>query len=275
MTDLSFTLSSGRAMGVTTLGEPFTTRIVVFCHPMPGASDFDPNPEVTRDAQVRMLAFDRPGYGGSEPLGDDESRSVQARADDIAEFLTSKRMEPELVGGADFGVVGWGFGGAVALSLAARHPHLISRAAIVGLSRKTLLSLQKKEVPALEGIPPAPGPRRFGWDALGISSDDPGVKFAGAQERLDAMLAHAAAQGTAGMDTDKEAIKDLSWIEELGSIRAATTLVYGLEDPATEAESGDWFRHRIPNARVARVRGGAGLVIVSAWRRILDRVTGA
>lgn len=127
MTDRQFTLSSGRKMGLTAGGEALSVRVVVMCHPMPGAGNFDPNPIFSRNHEIRLVAFDRPGYGGSEPLGDDESTLVQARADDIAEFLTSEEMFDQTVGVPDFGVVGWGFGGAVALSLAARHPALISR----------------------------------------------------------------------------------------------------------------------------------------------------
>lgn len=272
MTDRAFTLSSGRKMGVTTSGNPLSRRVVVFCHPMPGAGDFDPNPLVTREREVRLLAFDRPGYGGSEPLGESESSQIQARADDAAEFLTSPQMRDELVGGADFGVVGWGFGGAVALSLAARHPSLFPRAAAVGTSWPSLENAQNERVPSLVGLPPEPGPASFSWDALGIDSDDPALKVAGAQDRIENMLAESAIQGTKGMETDLDAAQDLSWADELGDATASTLLIYGANDPFTDAASGKWLKRRVPDANIVRVVDANALTIISVWERILDHV---
>lgn len=272
MTDRAFTLSSGRKMGVTTSGNPLSRRVVVFCHPMPGAGDFDPNPLVTHDREIRLLAFDRPGYGGSEPLREGESTQVQARADDVAEFLTSPQMQEELVGQAHFGVVGWGFGGAVALSLAARHASLFDHAAAVGTSWLSLENAQNQHVASLVGVPPEPGPISFGWDSLGIDTDDPALGVPGAQDRLDHMLAEAATQGTIGMETDLAAVQDLSWAKELRGITASTVLTYGSDDRFTDAASGKWLKRRTRNVRIARVPGARGLTVISVWQRILDHV---
>ncbi|MEO6944943.1 MAG: alpha/beta fold hydrolase [Lacisediminihabitans sp.] len=270
MTDQTFALSSGRLLGVTTLGDPFSSRIVVLCHPMPGASGFDPNPLITRRANVRVITFDRPGYGSSEPLGEDDSRQVQARADDIAEYLRSERTKIEQVHGTEFGVVGWGFGGAVALSLAARHPSLIDRVAVVGLAVHVLRSAQDKPLPAVVDRPPEPP--TFDWDALGVVSDDTVLELPGLALRLDHMLAQAATQGTVGVETDSAAIRDLSWTDELESIDASTVLIYGDEDRVTGKASGPWLRRRISHARVVRVPKAGGLAIVNVWRRILEHV---
>ncbi len=272
MTDRQFTLSSGRKMGVTSVGEALAVRVVVMCHPMPGAGDFDPKPIVSRRHEVRILAFDRPGYGGSEPLRDGESAQVQARADDIAEFLMSEQMSRPLAGGPHFGAVGWGFGGAVALSLAARQPRLIARTAVVGLSRRAIENAQTQTLPEIIGRPPAPGPPAFGWDALGIDRDDPILKLPGVADRLDGMLADAAVQGTSGIETDLASVKDMSWAEELAELASPVTLIYGEDDRLTDSESGAWLRQRILQAKVARVAEARGLTIVNVWHRILERV---
>ena len=272
MTDRQFTLSSGRKMGVTSVGEALSPHVVVMCHPMPGTGDFDPRPIISRKHEVRILAFDRPGYGGSEPLRDGESARVQARADDIAEFLTSTEMRPHLVNGPNYGAVGWGFGGAVALSLAARHPRLIARTAVVGLNQRALAHAREESVPEIVGLPPEPGPRTFNWDSLGIDHHDSALEFAGVSERIDTMLAEAAVQGTTGFETDAAAVKDLTWADELGEMTSPATLVYGLDDPFVDSDPGAWLLKRIPDARIAKVKDGGTLTIVSSWRRILERV---
>lgn len=272
MTDRLFTLASGRKVGVTSVGEPFSTRVVVMCHPMPGAGDFDPRPIVSRGDDVRILAIDRPGYGGSEPLRDGESTSVQARADDIAEFLTSTEMVDHVVGGPHYVAVGWGFGGAVALSLATRYSQLIASSAVVGLSEQALLRAKEDPVPKLVGGPPAPGAPTYSWDALGVGHDDPALGLPGVAEALEGMLAEAAAHGTTGFETDSAAAKDLSWAEELGTLSSPVTLIYGMDDPCTDSEPGAWLVKRLPHARIAKVKDGGALTIVSSWTRILERV---
>lgn len=272
MTDRQFTLASGRKMGVTSVGEGLSVRVVVMCHPMPGAGEFDPKPIVSRGHEVRILAFDRPGYGGSEPLRDGESTRVQARADDIAEFLTSTEMRSHLVSGPHFGAIGWGFGGAVALSLATRFPRLIARTGVVGLSQRALESAQGQALPTVVGRPPEPGPPRFDWASPGIDRDDPALELPGLADRLHVMLAEAAKQGTAGFEADLASVKDMSWADELSDLATPVTLVYGMDDRFTDSESGSWLRDRIPHATIAKVEGGHSLTIVSAWRSILERV---
>ncbi len=67
MANLTFALRSGRRVGVTTLGDPSASRVVVFCHPAPGSSVFDPDPDASADHDVHIVALDRPGYGSSDP----------------------------------------------------------------------------------------------------------------------------------------------------------------------------------------------------------------
>ncbi|WP_349902100.1 alpha/beta fold hydrolase [Parafrigoribacterium humi] len=274
MTDQTFTLSSGRRMGVSTLGDPFANRLVVLCHPMPGASGFDPNPLVTRNSGVRVVTFERPGYGSSDPLSENESRLVQARADDIAEYLTSDGTQTENAQALDIGVVGWGFGGAIALSLAARHPSLITRAAVVGLAVRALQSAQDEPLPDVEGDSAEPGPPTFDRASLGIDPTDPMFDLSGLGLRLDHMLAQAAIQGTVGVEIDSAAAQDLSWADELGRVNAPTVLIYGDAGGTLGAAAGRWLRKRVPNSRLVRVRGVGTLAIVSVWQKILDHATG-
>ncbi|WKK72245.1 hypothetical protein Q0F99_04400 [Rathayibacter oskolensis] len=47
MANHRFELRSGRGIGVSAAGDPIADRLVVFCHPTPGAGGFDPDPLVT------------------------------------------------------------------------------------------------------------------------------------------------------------------------------------------------------------------------------------
>ena len=77
-------LAGGRAAAVHELARPGDGRTIVFCHAAPGAGTFDPDPAATRRRGVRLIAVDRPGYGGSEPVRSGEWASVDRAADDTA-----------------------------------------------------------------------------------------------------------------------------------------------------------------------------------------------
>ena len=67
MADRTFTLRSGRVVGLSAFGDSDAERLVVFCHPAPGSSMFDPDPDASAERSAHIVALDRPGYGSSEP----------------------------------------------------------------------------------------------------------------------------------------------------------------------------------------------------------------
>lgn len=79
-------------------------------------------------AGFRVLAPDLPGFGESPPM-EREQATVEAFADDIAQFLEAFRDGP-------FAVAGHSFGGYVALALAERRPDLVGGLGLV--SSRTL-----------------------------------------------------------------------------------------------------------------------------------------
>ena len=58
-----------RWLAVDERGRP-DGRPVLFLHPAPGSRLLDPDPWATEGARVRLITFDRPGYGGSSALPD-------------------------------------------------------------------------------------------------------------------------------------------------------------------------------------------------------------
>jgi pimeloyl-ACP methyl ester carboxylesterase len=97
-------LKSGRVVALRTLAHGSSGRTIVFCHPAPGAGSLDPDPRATAARDLTMIALDRPGYGGSEPMPGDEWATVAGAADDLAEVLDARGI-------AKVGVAGWSAGG--------------------------------------------------------------------------------------------------------------------------------------------------------------------
>lgn len=88
---------------------------VVLLHGQPGsAGDFD-LVVAALDGAVWSLAIDRPGWGQTGG----KARSFAAQAELVAEELLSRKTGPAII-------VGYSFGGGVALRLALEHPELVS-----------------------------------------------------------------------------------------------------------------------------------------------------
>ncbi|MDY0914343.1 alpha/beta hydrolase [Rathayibacter festucae] len=286
MANHRFELRSGRGIGVSAAGDPIADRLVVFCHPTPGAGGFDPDPLVTGPWGLHLLILDRPGYGASDPVDARHGR-VQDRADDLAEYLRRSERTARDVDGARFGsvgVVGWGSGGVFALSLAARHPDLVDRIAIVGtpappqagaLVHPTTAWERRQTLPGEDaaGIAATLPEDAPGLDSLGV---DPGdavlASHGGLRNRLERMLGEGWRQGPGGAATDLVALRDGSWADELDRVTAEVLIVNGDADPVAGSEDARWFRSRLADARSATVDGAGRLALVREWRRILDHV---
>lgn len=261
--------------------------LVLLCHAAPGSGAFDPDPEVTAARGVRLLALDRPGYGGSDPV-EDGFATIGSAADDAAALLTEV-----LPDGVTAGVAGWSAGGRVALALAARHPQLVGRVAVIGAPAPD------EEVPwygddnramidALRGTPPADvvasltpmfegmfaaGGADLLTDLAGIDgSADGAVLTPPVRARLRTMLEVATAQGVTGMVADLAGYTLAEWGFTPEEVAADVLLAYGADDGRVPPAHGEWYRARLPSAQL-EVRPRVGhLVVVPAWDRVLGHL---
>jgi pimeloyl-ACP methyl ester carboxylesterase len=268
------TLRSGRSLGLSATGDPIARRLVLFCHPTPGAGLFDPDPVITSKWGVHVVMLDRPGYGPTPLEGDEgadargrggEPPTIQHRADDLAEYLQSAADAARGAGGVAFGsvgVVGWGTGGMVALSLAGRHPELVDRVATVNTAAPHGLTFD----PAVQALAP------FSRESLFILPDDPALERPGLGNRIDRMLIEAGRHGSDGVESDRRMLADHGWTRDLGRIRAHVKLIHGDDDPNSDIEDGRWYRRRIRRADTVRVPDEGALAIATRWRRILNHV---
>ncbi|PPF29752.1 alpha/beta hydrolase [Rathayibacter sp. AY1F7] len=283
-------LKSGRPLGVSWSGLEGAERVVVLAHPAPGSSDFDPDPEATARHGVRLLSFDRPGYGASslltdlDPAGAGVGASPEQAAADIAEYLAT-------VGIASVSAAGWSAGGRVALALAANYPGLVERVAVIGtpapdgavpwvgdenraeLARLADLPLDEAVralTRTLEGaFGPTPAPDAL-FGMLGSGDADTAVLEApGVRERLSRMLERAVAQGALGMAADLIGYGVQEWGFAVESAEPPALLLYGAEDAVAGRRHAEWYAARLPDSRLEVVPGRGHLLAIPEWDRVL------
>ncbi|WP_431218885.1 alpha/beta fold hydrolase [Leifsonia xyli] len=304
MADRTFTLRSGRVLGVTGYGDSDAERLVIFCHAAPGSSVFDPDPDASAERNAHIVAIDRPGYGSSDPWPHGHWPSITQAADDIAEYLRSIVLAETVIGVTrprTVGVAGWSAGGRVALALAARHPQLIDRVAIVGTPAPNeavpwidphlqslsdeLAAMEPDEAmsrlgsmlqPQADEVAAASEPGEVPLTALGIGAvDEQALARPGVHDRLGRMLKDAFRQGTAGVAGDILSYTARRWGFEPADVAAKTLIIAGQADQLAGHAHAAWYQRALADSRVEMVPGAGHLAIVPMWGRILSHLAPA
>lgn len=301
MANLTYTLRSGRKVGLTTLGDADAERIVVFCHAAPGSSVFDPDPDASATRNVHIVALDRPGYGASDPWPHGEWPSITRAADDIAEYLRSVVLAESSSGVGrprTVGIAGWSAGGRVALAFAARHPELTDRVAVVATPAPNeavpwippelqaesdrlgalapdaaIQQLSAQLEPQAEAVLSVTEPGDVPPDAIGATAVDEAVLAGpGVRDRLGRMLHDAFRQGTVGAAADILSYTARPWGFDPAQVRAKTLVVGGQGDAIAGNAHAVWYKNAVPDSRMEMVPGTGHLVIVPAWGRVLSHL---
>ena len=282
MESTTFTLDSGRVVGVTEFGDPTAESVVVFAHAAPGCSAFDPDPEATARRSVRIIALDRPGYGPSD-LDAFGPISVARAADDFAEVLADRGIP-------SVGAAGWSAGGRVALALAARHPQLVDRVAViatpapdgevpwVGDDNRAMVAALGDESPSVAAAKlTATFDELFGAAPAGesmlpqIAAPADEERLESARDRLVVMLDRAVEQGNVGMSADivSYTLMDLGF--SLDDVQAKCLLLYGDADEIGSTHA-RWYKNHLADARVEMVPKAGHLVVIPMWDRVLSHL---
>jgi pimeloyl-ACP methyl ester carboxylesterase len=295
---MRFVLESGRRVAVnvtrpravwpaTDDGRPADERIVVFCHPAPGAGIFDPDPAQTQARGVTLLSVDRPGYGRSDPVRTGQWATVAAAADEIAVVLEGLHVD-------QIGVVGWSAGGRIALALAARHQELVDRVVVmatpapddevpwidpeqrVELERMGRLDPDEAHAELRARlrslVPNDPFSAEALWLLAAVTSDEPSLRDPGVRERLGEMLRASFAQGVTGLAGDIAGYCLQPWGFAPEDVQAKTLLLYGSRDPLAGPRHGRWWQERIRDARLEVVPGAGHLLVIPSWARALSHL---
>jgi pimeloyl-ACP methyl ester carboxylesterase len=255
-----------------------------------------PGDAAAREAGVRMIAFDRPGYGGSPPAASDHV-TVAADVAALADGLGLDR----------FAVLGMSIGGQYALAAAAVLPERVTGAGVVATPAV---------VPALD--PPLP---RDGLDAQGeaffrrlaagsveanlasmradfaayVESVDPAgaddatlvARLVDGLNELDAALVGEWPAGEVAEMTREALVSPEGYLRDAAiafrdwpfapeAVRCPTHLWYGALDPQAAVRNGTWLAEHIPDARLVVRQDTAHLgTLHRHWPEVLAALTRA
>ncbi|MGX1368883.1 pimeloyl-ACP methyl ester carboxylesterase [Streptomyces canus] len=254
----------GRRLSVEERGDP-KGRPVFLLHGTPGSRlGPAPRPSVLYRMGVRLITFDRPGYGGSDRS---VGRTVSAAAEDV-------RLIADALGIGRFGVVGRSGGAPHALACAALIPERTARTgALVGLAPPDAADLDwfdgMTEANVHAYVNAAAGRHRL-TAALGLRSltirADPAaivaemrsglpesdrriVADAGIQAMLERNFAEGLRRSADGWVDDVMAFST-GWGFDLTDITAPVVLWHGAEDIFAPVEHTRWLGRNIPGALV-------------------------
>lgn len=272
-------LEGGRLLAIDHRGPP-GARTVLFLHAAPGSRVLDPDPWATATAGIRLVMYDRPGYGASTPLADDVVPTIAGAADDAATVIAEVKARR-------VSVVGWSAGGLVALALAARHPELVESVTMVCTpaheddvarlpeEHLDLIDTLRPNLPSALGVvaqalaPIAHSPGAM-LDLLGAGEVDDAVRRSQAHgPRLLSMAQEAVRQGIAGMAADIVASSVAPWGFDPTDVDVPVGLWYGAEDELVSLEHGAYWSGVLPQAELTVVPDAGHLLPLTHWDRIL------
>jgi pimeloyl-ACP methyl ester carboxylesterase len=253
---------SGRQLAVKVSGNQ-SGQPVFFMHGTPGSRvGFLPRSTLLHAIGVRLISYDRPGYGRSDRL---EGRSVATAAEDV-------RAIAEYLGIEKFAVLGRSGGGPHALACAARLPDRVTRAGALvslapfeadgldwfdGMSDSNVreytsaqcepLALTARLIEATKGIQADPashvatlGPEMPEADRRVVA--DAGIRAMLAQNFAEAL------QGSAEGWVDDALAFCAPWGFEPSDINVPVLLWHGEQDVFSPVAHTRWLGERIPGA---------------------------
>jgi pimeloyl-ACP methyl ester carboxylesterase len=284
-------LGDGRAMAVDDVGDPAGVPLV-YLHGTPDSRlARHPDDGLAAAAGVRLLAIDRPGYGGTSPsVGGWAAGWPDAVATDVATVLDALAVER-------CAVLAWSGGALTGLALAGSSA-LAGRVSALGIvaglvppgafddpavraaaeSRLGVIELADV-VPAGElGAEVAPMLAPFPCD-LALAAEHQAdhrdaagaaelATVTGGAERMAAALVEAVRSGLAGVAADVEA-QARPLLVDLAAVTCPVRLWYGTADTVTPPAFGRWYAARLPAARLAVVEGAAHYLAFTAWAELL------
>jgi pimeloyl-ACP methyl ester carboxylesterase len=221
--------ADGRHLTTQTYGDPDGSPVFLL-HGTPG-SRLGPHPRaaVLHRLGVRLIAFDRPGYGGSDRM---QGRLVADVAADVRAIADDYQLPR-------FAVVGRSGGGPHALACAALLPERVTRAAV-------LVGLAPRGAAGLDANP--------AYLVSQLQADLPDLdRRVVADSGIRSMLIETYAEALRSSDygwIDDAVVFCLSWGFDPADVTVPVLLWHGASDRFSPASHARWLADRIPAATV-------------------------
>jgi pimeloyl-ACP methyl ester carboxylesterase len=280
----------GRVLRARDAGDPSGPAVMYF-HGTPGSRlDLSFDDRVVADSGVRLVSFDRPGYGGSTPAPFGLA-SIAADAHAVADAL----------GMARFATLGVSGGGPGALAAATVPGGRVTRVGVVSGAAPLLHvpgaldSLDDNDRVALPLLAsdPAAAAAVFaaGFEPLAELTrdpDGPGVAsaLAGLLSPRDGELLADRRRAAAFEESTREALRpgtsgcgwdNVSWVGEwdidLSAVRCPALLWYGGDDKLAPPEYGRYLAHHLPQAQLVMRDGEGHMGLFDHLGEILGELT--
>ena len=239
---------------------------------------------------VRLVAFDRPGYGGSD-FAPFTMASVARDASAVLDELGIERTA----------VVGQSGGGPFALAVAAELGRRITAVGVasgggsfvsvpgavdalddidrrglslIGVDDQAAADAFAEGFAGMAGLPAADDDdiRAAMRDLL--PTDAAAMDLPGVADGLVAIMREALRQGVDGCAWDNVAWIG-AWRTDLSAVTQPTWLWYGTEDPLAPVSHGVWLHEQLPHARLVVREGEGHLGIYPHWAEVVTDLTGA
>ena len=258
-------LADGRRLTYDDIGAP-DGRPIVYLHGCPDCRlTRHPDDGIPATIGVRLIAVDRPGYGGSDSPRDWTRRSM---AEDVVALLDHLSLER-------CSVLGWSSGGQIALACAAVAPE---RVASVGLAASTAPTdfdgdagaVAQDMLPfvAPDGLDPA-----LALEHIREAKSDAYLRDLDSIPALAGQLALAMqvaiAMGTSGAEFDLRNLMT-PWDIDLGAIDVPVSLWYGELDDVVDPAIGAALADALPNSHLELIEGASHLLLLTHWTTLLD-----
>jgi len=280
----------GRVLRVRDAGDP-VGPVVIYFHGTPGSRlDLASDEHVAAGRGVRLVSFDRPGYGGSTaaPFG---LASIAADAHAVADAL----------GVARFATLGMSGGGPGALAAATVPGGRVIRVGVASgagpfqLVPGALDQLDDNDRAAVKQVTADPATAAAGFaagfepliGAVAPGGPGPAIAFADLLSPRDAELMQDPRLVSALTTTMREGLRtgtsgggwdNVSWLGpwdvDLNAVRCPVLLWYGTDDRFASPAHGRWLADNLPDARLVMREGEGHFGIMEHLGEMLDALTG-
>jgi len=244
-------------------------RPVVLVHGLPGSGhDWRELTALLSRRGHRVIAYDRVGYGHSDPRADGEF-TIDANARDLLALLEAQGL-------ADVTVAGWSYGGAVAIRAARLDDSRIGRLVLIGSagcwpdapapSALEALLFSAPVMAWVGAVPPAGDVLRAAFSAQAFG-DEAMPDWWLLQLEANFALSHTAV-------TNRQEGARMTWDESLdpGPIEVPILVIHGDDDRLVPLEVARQLEARARQSQLVVVEGGSHMLPITRADEIAKRV---